>query len=303
MSVPEAGVPAVSIREVGPRDGLQIEKPVSLADKLRLVEALAATGVSRIEATSFVSPRAVPALADAESLAAELHRWPGIEFSALVAGIGGAKRAVAAGMKTVEYVVSASNGHSEANTRSTTEQATGRIGEVVRIVHDAGGRVEVIVATAWDCPFGGPTDPDRVLRIAEQAKEFGADQFSIADTIGTATPGRVGRLIDAVGERVGDFGLGVHFHNTRGAGIACALAAVQHGVRNLDASTGGLGGCPFAPGASGNIATEELVYMLEDMGITTGIDLDASIRAAAVAEEIVGHTVPSNLLRAGDRKR
>lgn len=303
MSVPEAGVPAVSIREVGPRDGLQIEKPVSLADKLRLVEALAATGVSRIEATSFVSPRAVPALADAESLAAELHRWPGIEFSALVAGIGGAKRAVAAGMKTVEYVVSASNGHSEANTRSTTEQATERIGEVVRIVHDAGGRVEVIVATAWDCPFDGPTDPDRVLRIAEQAKEFGIDQFSIADTIGTATPGRVGRLIDAVGERVGDFGLGVHFHNTRGAGIACALAAVQHGVRNLDASTGGLGGCPFAPGASGNIATEELVYMLEDMGITTGIDLDASIQAAAVAEEIVGHTVPSNLLRAGDRKR
>lgn len=303
MSVPEAGVPAVCIREVGPRDGLQIEKPVSLADKLRLVEALAATGVSRIEATSFVSPRAVPALADAESLAAELHRWPGIEFSALVAGIGGAKRAVAAGMKTVEYVVSASNGHSEANTRSTTEQATERIGEVVRIVHDAGGRVEVIVATAWDCPFDGPTDPDRVLRIAEQAKEFGADQFSIADTIGTATPGRVGRLIDAVGERVGDFGLGVHFHNTRGAGIACALAAVQHGVRNLDASTGGLGGCPFAPGASGNIATEELVYMLEDMGITTGIDLDASIQAAAVAEEIVGHTVPSNLLRAGDRKR
>lgn len=303
MSVPEAGVPAVSIREVGPRDGLQIEKPVSLADKLRLVEALAATGVSRIEATSFVSPRAVPALADAESLAAELHRWSGIEFSALVAGIGGAKRAVAAGMKTVEYVVSASNGHSEANTRSTTEQATERIGEVVRIVHDAGGQLEVIVATAWDCPFDGPTDPDRVLRIAEQAKEFGADQFSIADTIGTATPGRVGRLIDAVGERVGDFGLGVHFHNTRGAGIACALAAVQHGVRSLDASTGGLGGCPFAPGASGNIATEELVYMLEDMGITTGIDLDASIRAAAVAEEIVGHTVPSNLLRAGDRKR
>ena len=207
MSVPGVGIPAVSIREVGPRDGLQIEDPVSLAEKLRLVDALAATGVSRIEATSFVSPRAVPALADAELLAAELHQWPGIEFSALVAGIGGAKRAVAAGMKTVEYVVSASNGHSEANTRSTTEQATERIGEVVRIVHDGGGRVEVIVATAWDCPFDGPTDPDRVLRIAEQAKEFGADQFSIADTIGTATPGRVGRLIDAVGERVGDFGL------------------------------------------------------------------------------------------------
>ncbi|NMM83663.1 hydroxymethylglutaryl-CoA lyase [Rhodococcus sp. SRB_17] len=296
-------VTSVSIREVGPRDGLQIEDPVPLAEKLRLIEALAATGVPRIEATSFVSPRAVPALADAQQLAAELHRWPGIEFSALVAGIGGAKRAVAAGMKTVEYVVSASNGHSEANVRSTTEQATERIGEVTQIVHDAGGRVEVIVATAWDCPFDGPTDPDRVLRIAEQAKSFGADQFSIADTIGTATPGRVGRLIEAISARVGDFVLGAHFHNTRGSGLACALAAVQHGVQNLDASTGGLGGCPFAPGASGNIATEELVYMLADMGITTGIDLDASIRAAAIAEEIVGHAVPSNLLRAGDRIR
>ncbi|MCJ0906496.1 hydroxymethylglutaryl-CoA lyase [Rhodococcus sp. ARC_M6] len=296
-------VTSVSIREVGPRDGLQIEDPVPLAEKLRLIEALAATGVPRIEATSFVSPRAVPALADAEQLAAELHRWPGIEFSALVAGTGGAKRAVAAGIKTVEYVVSASNGHSEANVRSTTEQATQRIGEVVSIVHDAGGRVEVIVATAWDCPFDGPTDLDRVLRIAEHAKSFGADQFSIADTIGTATPGRVGCLIEAINARVGDFALGVHFHNTRGSGLACALAAVQHGVQNLDASTGGLGGCPFAPGASGNIATEELVYMLEDMGIATGIDLDASVRAAAMAEEIVGHAVPSNLLRAGDRIR
>ena len=296
-------VTEVSIREVGPRDGLQIEAPVPLSEKLRLVEALVATGVPRIEATSFVSPRAVPALADAEALAAELHRWPGVEFSALVAGIGGAKRAVAAGMGTVEYVVSASNGHSEANTRSTTEQATERIGEVVKIVHDAGGRVEVIVSTAWDCPFDGPTHPDRVLRIAEQAREFGADQFSVADTIGTATPGRVAQLIDAVDAQFGDFNLGVHFHNTRGSGLACALTAVQHGVRNLDASTGGLGGCPFAPGASGNIATEELVYMLGDMGIATGIDLDASIRAAGVAEEIVGHAVPSNLLRAGDRIR
>lgn len=296
-------VTEVSIREVGPRDGLQIETPVPLSDKVRLLEALVATGVPRIEATSFVSPRAVPALADAQQLAAELYRWPGVEFSALVAGIGGAKRAVAAGMTTVEYVVSASNSHSEANTRSTTDQATERIGEVVQIVHDAGGRIEVIIATAWDCPFDGPTDPDRVLRIAEQAMEFGADQLSIADTIGTATPGRVGRLIDEVTARVGDVNLGAHFHNTRGSGLACALAAVQHGVHNLDASTGGLGGCPFAPGASGNIATEELVYMLGDMGITTGIDLEASIRAAGVAEEIVGHGVPSNLLRAGDRIR
>ncbi|MGC0366470.1 hydroxymethylglutaryl-CoA lyase [Rhodococcus sp. 27YEA15] len=293
----------VSIREVGPRDGLQIEDPVSLEQKLRLIDALVQTGVPRIEVTSFVSPRAVPSLADAELVAAELHRWPGVEFSALVAGVRGAERAVAAGLKTVEYVVSASDGHSQANVRSTTAQATDRIGEVTNIVHGAGGRVEVIVATSWDCPFDGPTDPERVLAIAERAKDFGVDQFAIADTIGTATPGRVARLIGALSERVGEFELGAHFHNTRGSGLACALAAVQHGVRNLDASTGGLGGCPFAPGASGNIATEELVYMLTDMGIETGVDLEASIRAAGVAEDVVGHRVPSNLLRAGDRIR
>lgn len=289
---------AVSIREVGLRDGLQIEEPVPLDAKLRLLDAVAATGVPRIEATSFVSPRAVPALADAEQVAAELHRWPGIEFSALVAGIGGTRRALASGMRTIEYVVSASDGHSQANVRSTTAEATDRIAEVVGLVHEQGGRVEVIIATAWDCPFDGPTDPARTLGIAEKAMGFGADQLSIADTIGTATPGRVSSLIDSVHARLGDVSLGAHFHNTRGLGLVCAMAAVQAGVRNLDASTGGLGGCPFAPGASGNIATEELAYMLGDLGAPTGIDLEASIRAAATAEEIVGHRVPSNLLAA-----
>ncbi|MFZ2178303.1 MAG: hydroxymethylglutaryl-CoA lyase [Rhodococcus sp. (in: high G+C Gram-positive bacteria)] len=290
---------SVSIREVGPRDGLQIEDPVPLAAKLRLLDALVATGVPRIEATSFVSPRAVPALADAEQLAENLGRWPGVEFSALVAGIGGTKRALASGMRTIEYVVSAAEGHSRANTKSTTTEATERIGEVVRLVHDEGGRVEVIIATAWDCPFDGPTDPERPLSIAEHAMSVGADQLSIADTIGTATPGRVASLIELVTSRLGDVNLGAHFHNTRGVGLACALTAVQHGVRFLDASTGGLGGCPFAPGASGNIATEELAFMLSDLGVDTGIDLAASLRAAAVAEDVVGHQVPSNLLRAG----
>lgn len=290
---------AVSIREVGPRDGLQIENPVPLAAKIRLLEALVATGVPRIEATSFVSPRAVPALADAADLAAELHRWPQVQFSALVAGIGGTKRALAAGMRTVEYVVSASDGHSRANVGSSTEDAVGRIEEIVRLVHGEGGKVEVIVATAWDCPFDGPTDQERPLWIAEHAIKNGADQISVADTIGTATPGRVSRLIESIHSRLGDVNLGAHFHNTRGVGLACALTAVEHGVRYLDASVGGLGGCPFAPGASGNIATEELAFMLSDLGVGTGIDITGMIRAARVAEEIVGHEVPSNLLRAG----
>ncbi|MFD4369185.1 hydroxymethylglutaryl-CoA lyase [Rhodococcus sp. NPDC058521] len=290
---------AVSIREVGPRDGLQIEDPVPLDAKIRLLDALAATGVPRIEATSFVSPRAVPALADAADLAAELYRWPNIEFSALVAGVGGTRRALEAGIRTVEYVVSAADGHSQANTKSSTSEAVARIEEIVGLVHDAGGKVEVIIATAWDCPFDGPTDQERPLWIAEHAVKCGADQISLADTIGTATPGRVARLVDSVHSRLGEVNLGAHFHNTRGVGLACALTAVEHGVRYLDASVGGLGGCPFAPGASGNIATEELAFMLADLGVDTGVDVAEAIRAAGVAEDVVGHAVPSNLLRAG----
>ncbi|TQF74939.1 hydroxymethylglutaryl-CoA lyase [Rhodococcus spelaei] len=293
----------VHVREVGLRDGLQIEKPITTAAKERLLDAVVATGVRRVEATAFVSPRAVPSMADAEEVAALLPRWPGVRFSALVASPGGARRAVAAGITDLEYVVSASDGHSRANVKIGTDEATEKIAEVAATVHDVGGRVEVIVATAWDCPFDGPTPTERVLRIVERAVELGADELAIADTIGTATPVRVQRLIGAVRERVGPVELGAHFHNTRGAGLACAVAAVGAGVVRLDASTGGLGGCPFAPGASGNIATEELVYLLHDMGVETGIDLGLAIDAAAVAQDVVGHRVPSNLLRAGDRKR
>ncbi|MFD4181331.1 hydroxymethylglutaryl-CoA lyase [Rhodococcus sp. NPDC058514] len=293
----------VHIREVGLRDGLQNEDPISVQAKESLLDAVVATGVQRVEATAFVSSRAVPSMADAEEVAALLHRWPGVRFSALIASPGGARRAVAAGITDLEYVVSAGDGHSRSNVRIGTDEATAQIGEVARVIHDAGGHCEVAIATAWDCPFDGPTPPERVLRIASRARELGADSLSLADTIGTATPVRVRTLIGAVRDRVGPAELGVHFHNTRGAGLACAVAAVEAGVVHLDASAGGLGGCPFAPGASGNIATEELVYLLHDMGIGTGIDLNASIAAAEAAQRVVGHPVPSNLLRAGDRKR
>lgn len=291
----------VTIREVALRDGLQIEAPIPLSAKLELLAAIAATGVREVEATAFVSPTKVPALADAPDLAAALADYPEIEFSALVASGGGARRAIAAGFRSLEYVVSASDGHSRANVGRTSAEACAQIADIAAIAHDAGVSVEVIISTSWDCPFDGPTPPARVLDVVDAACTLGADRIAIADTIGTATPGRVTELVNLVRPRVGGRPLGAHFHNTRGVGLASAWAAVSAGVTRLDSSVGGLGGCPFAPGASGNIATEDLVYLLRDSGIGVDVDLAAAIEAARVAREAVGHDLPSALLRAGDR--
>ena len=293
----------VDIRDVSLRDGLQIEDPIPLSAKLELLAAVAATGVREMEATAFVSPSKVPALADAADLAAELHNFPDIEFSALVASPNGAKRAIAAGLHSIEYVVSAADGHSRANVGRSTAEATAQIPEIVAIAHDSGVSVEVIVATAWDCPFDGPTPRQRVVDVVTAATDADVDRLAIADTIGTTTPRRVSDLIAKVRPLIGDIPLGAHFHNTRGTGLASAYAAVSSGVTRLDASVGGLGGCPFAPGASGNIATEDLVYLLRDSGIHVDIDLQAAIAAARVAQDVVGHNLPSSLLRAGDRIR
>ena len=293
----------VDIRDVSLRDGLQIERPIPLSAKLELLAAVAATGVREMEATAFVSPSKVPALADAAELAAELPQFPDTEFSALVASPNGAKRAIAAGLRSVEYVVSAADGHSHANVGRSSAEATAQIPEIVAIAHDSDVTVEVIIATAWDCPFDGPTSPQRVLDVVSAAVDAGADRLAIADTIGTATPRRVADLIDRLRPRIAAVPLGAHFHNTRGAGLASAYAAVSAGVTRLDASIGGLGGCPFAPGASGNIATEDLVYLLRDSGVHVDVDLEAAIAAAQVAQRAVGHDLPSALLRAGDRIR
>jgi hydroxymethylglutaryl-CoA lyase len=291
----------VDIRDVSMRDGLQIEDPIPLSAKLELLAAVAATGVREMEATAFVSPSKVPALADAAELAAELHNFTGIEFSALVASPNGAKRAIAAGLQSIEYVVSAADGHSRANVGRSSAEATAQIPQIVSIAHDSEAAVEVIVATAWDCPFDGPTPAQRVLDIVKAACDSDVDRLAIADTIGTTTPRRVGDLVARVRPLIGEIPLGAHFHNTRGAGLASAYAAVSAGVTRLDASVGGLGGCPFAPGASGNIATEDLVYLLRDSDIHVDVDLPAAIDAARVAQRVVGHDLPSSLLRAGDR--
>jgi hydroxymethylglutaryl-CoA lyase len=294
----------VDIRDVSLRDGLQIEDPIPLAAKLELLAAVAATGVREMEATAFVSPSKVPALADAAELAAELVNFrdaAGIEFSALVASPNGAKRAIAAGLHSIEYVVSAADGHSRSNVGRSTAESTALIGEIIAIAHDSGASVEVIIATAWDCPFDGPTPAARVLDIVKAARDGDADRLAIADTIGTTTPRRVTDLIAEVSPLIADIPLGAHFHNTRGTGLASAYAAVTAGVTRLDASVGGLGGCPFAPGAKGNIAIEDLVYLLRDSGIHVDVDLQAAIAAARIAERLVGHELPSSLLRAGDR--
>ena len=293
----------VTIREVALRDGLQIEAPIPLSAKLELLAAIAATGVREVEATAFVSPSKVPALADAPELAAALADYPDIEFSALVASPNGARRAVAAGLRSVEYVVSAADGHSRANVGRSSAEAAAQIAEITAIAHDAGAGVEVIIATSWDCPFDGPTPADRVFAVVDAACAHGADRVALADTIGTTTPGRVTELVAAVRPRIGELPLGAHFHNTRGCGLASAWAAVTAGVSRLDSSVGGLGGCPFAPGASGNIATEDLVYLLQDSGIDVDVDLAAAVAAARVARSVVGHELPSALLRAGDRIR
>jgi hydroxymethylglutaryl-CoA lyase len=292
---------SVDIREVGMRDGLQLEAPVALDGKLAMLDAIVATGVGRIEVTSFVSPKAVPAMADAEELAKHLGEWSGVHFSALVANSRGAVRAIEASIPNLEYVVSAADSHSIANAGRPTAEAAAAIGEIAALAHGAGGSLEVIIATAWDCPFDGRTDPERTLGVVRAAVERGADQLCLGDTIGTVTPRRTVELLDAVRNVAAGLEVGVHFHDTRGTGQANALAAILHGVRQLDASVGGLGGCNFAPGASGNIATEELVYWAEESGVATGVDLDLLVDAARVTERAVGHPLPSSLYRAGGR--
>ncbi len=291
---------SVTVREVGLRDGLQLEERIGRAAKLGLMEALVATGVRRIEATAFVSSRAVPAMADCEWVAAQLHRWPEVSWSALVASPNGARRALAAGFRELEYVVSAVDGHSLANVGRTSEEALDQVGVIADLVHAADGRCEAIIAVAWDCPFDGPTDPARTIEVATRAVQLGADRLALGDTIGSTTPRRVTDLVQSVRAAAG-LDVGVHFHDTRGTGQANVLAAVLAGVTQIDASVGGIGGCPFAPGASGNIATEELVYMLEESGVRTGIDLDAVLHAAQLTERAVGHPLTSSLYRAGGR--
>ncbi len=294
---------AISLREVGPRDGLQNEAPVPTASKVALIDALSGTGVGRIEAVSFVHPKAIPQMADADQVWAQIKRRDDVRYSALVPNLRGGQRALASGFHEIEAVVSASDTHNRKNVNRSTEESLDEIAQVVAAAHEAGATCQVIVSTSWGCPYEGDVPESRVVEVASRAVRDGADGISFGDTTGMATPARVRRLVGEFRSAHPDVGLNVHFHNTRGTGLANVLAALELGVSDFDASVGGLGGCPYAPGATGNIATEELVHMVEDMGVTTGVDLEAMIDAAAEAERLVGRTLPSQVLRAGPRTR
>ena len=293
----------ISLREVGPRDGLQNEDPVPASAKIALIDQLATTGVSRIEAVSFVKAEAIPQMADADEVWAAVTKDPAIRYSALAPNLRGARRALDAGFTEVEAVVSASDTHNRKNVNRSTARSLDEIAVMIDEAHQRGATLQVVVATAWGCPYEGDVPVERVLAVAGRAVADGADAISFGDTTGMATPSRVWDLVGSFRFRHPEVPLNLHFHNTRGTGLANVLAALELGVDDFDASVGGLGGCPYAPGASGNIATEELVYMVEDMGVGTGVDLEAMIEAAATAERIVGRELPSQVLRAGPRTR
>ncbi|HEY3735432.1 MAG TPA: hydroxymethylglutaryl-CoA lyase [Streptosporangiaceae bacterium] len=293
----------ISLREVGPRDGLQNEDPVSTGAKVALIDTLSRTGVQRIEAVSFVHPKAIPQMADADEVWQQIERASGVRYSALVPNSRGAARALGAGFAELEAVVSASDTHNRKNVNRSTSESLDDIAVIIDAAHQAGATCQVIVSTAWGCPYEGDVPVERTVEVASRAVADGADSVSFGDTTGMATPGRVTALVGKFRSRHPQIALNLHFHNTRGTGLANVLAALELGVADFDASVGGLGGCPYAPGATGNIATEELIYMVEDMGVSTGVDLEAMIEAAAEAERIVGRTLSSQVLRAGPRTR
>jgi hydroxymethylglutaryl-CoA lyase len=291
----------ISLREVGPRDGLQNEDPVPTEAKVELIDLLSRTGVGRIEAVSFVHPKAIPQMADADQVWGSIDRADAVRYSALVPNSNGAGRALSAGFTELEAVVSASDTHNRKNVNRGTEESLDDIAVIIDAAHQRGATCQVIVSTAWGCPYEGDVPVARVIATAGRAVADGADSISFGDTTGMATPTRVRELVGEFRSRYPDTQLNLHFHNTRGTGLANVLTALELGVADFDASVGGLGGCPYAPGATGNIATEELIYMVEDMGVATGVDLEAMIDAAAEAERIIGRTLPSQVLRAGPR--
>ncbi len=296
--------PAVAIRDVGPRDGLQNEAPVPVDARVRLIDALSGTGLRRIEAASFVRAEAIPPMAGSEEVMAAIERRPGVVYSALVPNTKGAELALAAGADEIELVVSASETHNRKNIRRSVAESLIAASELVELAHAASVPVEAIVSTAFGCPYEGDIAPERVAQLAGHLLDAGCDRLSFGDTTGMASPRRVHDLLDAL-ERAGITAdrVGLHFHDTRGTALANVLAGLEWGVTQYDASIGGLGGCPYAPGASGNVVTEDLVHMLTDMGIETGVDLDALLDCARLAREIVGRDLPSALLQAGPRSR
>jgi hydroxymethylglutaryl-CoA lyase len=293
------------INDVAVRDGFQIEKTfIPTGTKIELINQLSRTGLAKIEVTSFVSAKAVPALADANEVLAGIERVPGVVYVALVPNIRGVQNAAAARRRPdeVNAVVSASETHNRANINRTHAQSLAELPTMVKVAHEAGMRITMSLSTTFGCPFEGRVNEDAVLRFVEAFRKAGFDGISLADTTGMANPFQVRLLTQKVLHRFpppDDIYYTLHFHNTRGMGLANVLEGIEAGVRSFDGSIAGLGGCPFAPGATGNICTEDMVNMLTDMGYETGVDLDKLIACARRVPAIVGHDVPGQVMKAG----
>jgi hydroxymethylglutaryl-CoA lyase len=293
----------IHMQEVGPRDGLQVEAAfVPTADKIALVDALSRAGLAKIEVTAFVSPTAIPALRDAEAVLAGIERVPDTVYSALVPNVRGAERAMAASADELNLVMSTSETHNLANLRMTRAQSFAALGEVAALARQVGVPVNVSLSCAFGCPMEGDVPEAAGLDwCARWIETHGVRGVSLCDTTGMAYPTQVAGLTRAFRTRWPAAELTLHFHNTRGMGLANVLAAIDAGADRFDASLGGTGGCPYAPGASGNICSEEIVHALELMGYRTGVDLDAVIAAARRLPALIGHDIPSQIVKAGRR--
>ncbi|HEX6165246.1 MAG TPA: hydroxymethylglutaryl-CoA lyase [Acidimicrobiales bacterium] len=288
---------AVSIREVGPRDGLQPESPVPVAARVALIEGLVAAGVSTIEVAAFVSPKAVPAMAGAAEVLAAVPRYEGVTYVALVPNVKGAELAREAGVEALTLTVSASEAYSQRNVGMSVDESLGQVAAVRSVVGED-IPLDTVISCAFGSPYEGDIDPGEAAALGRRALASGSSAVTYADTTGMATPRRVGEVVAATGPDVG-----LHLHDTRGTALVNAYAAMHLGVRRFDTAVGGLGGSPFAAGAGGNLATEDLVHLCDDLGVATGIDLGALLTASARVAEVVGHAVPSRVAAAGPRSR
>ena len=301
MNVP-ALPDTVRIREVGPRDGFQNESEViPTADKVRLIDLLAGTGLERIEVTSFVRPDVIPQLADASEVLAGIGRPEGVSFSVLIPNMKGLERALTQRDRFDEanFFLSASETHNMNNVNRSIDESLTGLEEVVATARGEGLRCEGVISTSFGCPYEGEVPVDRVLSIASRLAEAGCEEIGFGDTTGMANPAQVRRFFASALERLPGVELTAHFHNTRGQGLANALAALEEGVTSFESSFGELGGCPVPPGSVGNVATEDLVSMFSEMGIETGIDLEALIEASSAAQEVIGRRLGSHVLKAG----
>lgn len=289
----------VDVFEVGPRDGLQNEAArIATEDKIRLIKAIAGAGLRQIEITSFVSPKWIPQLADGPELARQLKLDAQVKTSALVPNIKGYEAACQADLKQINLFMSATEAHSKKNINKSVAEALATMAEVAALAKSDGRRVRCYVSTAFACPYEGKVKPAAVAGIVQKLLAMGVDEISIGDTIGAAVPSDVAALVKLLAKDVALSALALHFHDTRGTALANVVAGLESGVTTFDSSLGGLGGCPYAPGASGNLATEDLVYMLEGMGVKTGIDLEKLVDAAELAQQMLGKKLPGRYLMA-----